>query len=186
MTKCSEAHSRPCISRMKASYIWSLVLRPGGAAPGGWLGLTAAAGLGGSSSLRPGARSLRTRSAVGTKRVTSVLGLMICGLAEMVAPPGGAEDAPGPETVARFSMVAVVPGGGGIWWVGPRAESLEEGRRRGRLLPDAGRSAEHVGIERRREHGEGRSHAGRRGRGHSCKSTQTHRYKQKINSYGEN
>ncbi len=127
MTKCSEAHSRPCISRMKASYIWSLVLRPGGAAPGGWLGLTAAAGLGGSSSLRPGARSLRTRSAVGTKRVTSVLGLMICGLAEMVAPPGGAEDAPGPETVARFSMVAVVPGGGGIWWAGPRAESLEEG-----------------------------------------------------------
>ncbi len=115
---------------MKASYIWSLVLRPCGAAPGGTLGLGAAAGLGGSSSLRPGGRSLRTRSAVGTKRVTSVLGLMICGLAEMVAPPGGAEDAPGPETVARFSMVAVVPGGGGIWWAGPRArgaESLEEG-----------------------------------------------------------
>lgn len=87
-----------------------------------------------SSSLRPvpPARSLRTRSAVGTKRVTSALGLMICGLAEMVAPPPCAEAPPEPATVARFSMVgasglAVVPGGGGICRAEPLgAPSLDE------------------------------------------------------------
>lgn len=94
--------------------------------------------------------SLRTLSAVGTKRVTSALGLIICGLAEMVAPPEPAPAARPPaaaETdviLARFSMVAVwwwpggllpedaaaVPGGGGICMT-PGRIGMEGG---GRLL----------------------------------------------------
>lgn len=95
----------------------------------------------------PAPLSLRTLSAVGTKRVTSVLWLMIWGLAEMVAPP-----LPGPvarllppaETevmLARFSMVgawwwlvgfapdgrALVPGGGGICIPGRMDIGMEGG-----------------------------------------------------------
>lgn len=71
-------------------------------------------------------RSLRTRSAVGTKRVTSALGVMICGLAEMVAAPDWPATPECAGTLvmfARFSMVwawpegfrgvGAVPGGGG-------------------------------------------------------------------------
>lgn len=135
---------------MNASYTWSLVFMLGGAKLGpGWTGFADGMALNpcptlSSSFLPPfsvGAtpcgpiRSLRTRSAVGTNRVTSALGLMICGFAEIVAAP----DCPAaPETLvmlARFSMVWVgaltgvgtVPGGGGICMEDGRMDRGREG-----------------------------------------------------------
>lgn len=97
-------------------------------------------------------RSLRTRSAVGTNRVTSALGLMICGFAEIVAAPDWPA-APGTLVMlARFSMVWVgaltglgtVPGGGGMCRDG-RMEREREGGAKMEGSPEEEGTAEEFG-----------------------------------------
>lgn len=100
LTRTRTGHRRPSISFMKASYTSSFVCTEIGADDPA-LGAALVNGRAGSSScfLWEAAEaplfSLRTRKAVGTKRVISALGLVICGLALIVA-------------VAFFSMVAAL------------------------------------------------------------------------------
>lgn len=100
LTGTRAGHRRPSISFMKASYTSSFVCTEIGADEPA-LGAALVKGRAGSSSCflwevaAAPLFSRRTRSAVGTKRVISALGLVIWGLALMVA-------------VAFFSMVAAL------------------------------------------------------------------------------